>query len=119
MFFSLYIQVIFQTPAPSAYYREKVWPQGEKKAPIYSMGSRTRYKKSKKLIIDVVITSSIECRYTVISFHFCFMCSVFAYAHHTSRHGFFKHLLVTANCKDRHLFAYRQLTVLMAPIRSV
>ena len=38
----------FSTPAPCAYYKEKVWPQGEVKAPMYSMGSRTRYRKRKE-----------------------------------------------------------------------
>lgn len=39
-------QGCFKTPSPSAYYKERVHPQGEKKAPTYSMGSRTKYRKS-------------------------------------------------------------------------
>ena len=35
----------FKTPAPGTYLNEKVFPQGEKHAPAYSMGSRTRYRK--------------------------------------------------------------------------
>ena len=37
----------FKTPSPGAYSPEKVHPQGERHAPAYSMGSRTRYRKSK------------------------------------------------------------------------
>ena len=48
LLFSQFIpQGCFKTPAPSAYYRERVHPQGERKAPVYSMGSRTKYRKSK------------------------------------------------------------------------
>ncbi|XP_060597460.1 ciliary microtubule associated protein 1A-like [Ruditapes philippinarum] len=35
----------FKTPASSAYYPEKVHPQGEKIAPKYSIGLRTRFRK--------------------------------------------------------------------------
>ncbi|KAL5499636.1 hypothetical protein EMCRGX_G011088 [Ephydatia muelleri] len=35
----------FMTPSPGAYYPEKVHPQGEKHAPSYTMGTRTRYRK--------------------------------------------------------------------------
>ncbi|XP_003387090.2 PREDICTED: outer dense fiber protein 3-like [Amphimedon queenslandica] len=35
----------FKTPSPGAYSPEKVHPQGEKHAPIYSMGRRTAYRK--------------------------------------------------------------------------
>ena len=38
----------FKTPSPGAYSPEKVHPQGEKHAPIYSMGRRTGYRKSKQ-----------------------------------------------------------------------
>jgi len=37
----------FKTPAPGAYSPEKVHPQGERHAPAYSMGSRSRYRKRK------------------------------------------------------------------------
>ena len=36
----------FKTPSPGDYNSEKAHPQGEKHAPAYSMGSRTRYRKS-------------------------------------------------------------------------
>ena len=39
----------FKTPAPGTYSPEKVHPQGEKHAPAYSMGSRTRYRKRKNI----------------------------------------------------------------------
>ncbi|XP_002732801.1 ciliary microtubule associated protein 1A-like [Saccoglossus kowalevskii] len=35
----------FKTPCPRAYCPEKVHPQGERHAPSYSMGARTRYRK--------------------------------------------------------------------------
>jgi len=35
----------FKTPCPRAYCPEKVHPQGERHAPKYSMGARTRYRK--------------------------------------------------------------------------
>lgn len=38
---------LFKTPGPGTYRNEKVHPQGEKHAPAYSMGSRTRYRKRK------------------------------------------------------------------------
>jgi len=38
-------QATFKTPAPGAYSPEKVHPQGERHAPAYSMGSRSRYRK--------------------------------------------------------------------------
>lgn len=43
--------VTFKTPAPGAYSPEKVHPQGERHAPVYSMGNRTRYRKRKKAVI--------------------------------------------------------------------
>ncbi|XP_062516960.1 ciliary microtubule associated protein 1A-like [Corticium candelabrum] len=36
----------FKTPAPGTYSPEKVHPQGERHAPNYSMGQRTRYRKA-------------------------------------------------------------------------
>ena len=36
---------IFNAPSPGAYYPERVHPQGERHAPKYSMGARTRYRK--------------------------------------------------------------------------
>lgn len=36
---------LFKTPGPGTYRNEKAHPQGEKHAPAYSMGSRTRYRK--------------------------------------------------------------------------
>lgn len=35
----------FITPSPYAYSPEKVHPQGERHAPVYSMGARTRFRK--------------------------------------------------------------------------
>lgn len=35
----------FRTPAPGTYSPEKVHPQGERHAPVYSMAARTRYRK--------------------------------------------------------------------------
>jgi len=35
----------FKTPAPSQYTHEKVHPPNEAHAPVYSMGSRTRFRK--------------------------------------------------------------------------
>lgn len=35
---------VFKTPGPGNYQNEKVHPQGERHAPKYSMGSRTRYR---------------------------------------------------------------------------
>ena len=35
----------FKTPAPGTYSPEKVHPQGERHAPVYSMGQRSRYRK--------------------------------------------------------------------------
>ena len=42
-----FISDSFKTPSPGAYSPEKVHPQGEKHAPSYSMGQRTRYRKRK------------------------------------------------------------------------
>ncbi len=39
----------FKTPSPGAYRPELAHPPGEKHAPIYSMGSRSRYRKSMTL----------------------------------------------------------------------
>ncbi|XP_064407454.1 ciliary microtubule associated protein 1A-like [Halichondria panicea] len=35
----------FKTPCPGAYRPEQAHPQGEKHAPVYSMGGRSRYRK--------------------------------------------------------------------------
>ena len=35
----------FKTPSPGAYYPEAVHPQGERHAPRYSIGFRSRYRK--------------------------------------------------------------------------
>lgn len=35
----------FKTPAPGTYSPEKVHPQGERHAPVHSMGARTKYRK--------------------------------------------------------------------------
>jgi hypothetical protein len=45
--FQLFIDWLdtFKTPAPGTYSPEKVHPQGERHAPVYSMGHRTRYRK--------------------------------------------------------------------------
>ena len=45
--FLLHLPDLFKTPGPGTYRNEKVHPQGEKHAPAYSMGSRTRYRKRK------------------------------------------------------------------------
>ena len=37
----------FKTPAPGSYSPEKVHPQGERYAPAWSCGARTRYRKRK------------------------------------------------------------------------
>jgi len=37
---------VFNTPGPGRYHNENCHPQGERNAPKYSMGSRTRYRKS-------------------------------------------------------------------------
>jgi len=37
---------VFNTPGPGRYHNEDCHPQGERNAPKYSMGSRTRYRKS-------------------------------------------------------------------------
>lgn len=39
----------FSTPSPYAYSPEKCHPQGEKHAPVYSMGSRTKLRKQDKI----------------------------------------------------------------------
>jgi len=36
---------LFKPPGPGTYDNHKVFPQGERKAPVYSMGGRTRYRK--------------------------------------------------------------------------
>ena len=43
--YSLFSIDSFNSPSPGAYYPEQVHPQGEKHAPVYSMGARTRYRK--------------------------------------------------------------------------
>lgn len=35
----------FKTPSPGRYSPEKVHPQGERHAPCYSMGARTRFRR--------------------------------------------------------------------------
>jgi len=37
---------IFRPPGPGTYDNHKVFPQGERKAPVYSIAGRTRYRKS-------------------------------------------------------------------------
>lgn len=50
--FCLFASIVtFKTPAPGAYSPEKVHPQGERHAPVYSMGNRTRYRKRKKVVV--------------------------------------------------------------------
>lgn len=39
----------FSTPSPYAYSPEKCHPQGEKHAPVYSMGSRTKLRKQDQI----------------------------------------------------------------------
>ena len=47
----------FKTPGPGAYQPENsaMCFQGEKRSPIYSMGSRSRYRKSKPLLVKTII----------------------------------------------------------------
>ena len=40
-----FITAKFKTPSPGTYTPEKVHPQGERHAPIFSMGTRTRRRK--------------------------------------------------------------------------
>lgn len=47
IWFNYLIADTFKTPGPGTYRPEKVHPQGERHAPTYSMGSRTRYRKRK------------------------------------------------------------------------
>ena len=50
----------FKTPAPGAYSPEKVHPQGERHAPAYSMGSRSRYRKRKYAHFYPVLLNSSD-----------------------------------------------------------
>jgi len=52
--------VTFKTPAPGAYSPEKVHPQGERHAPVYSMGNRTRYRKRKKAVNSFFLNLILE-----------------------------------------------------------
>lgn len=42
-----FLAAAFKSPGPAAYRAEKVPVLSERRMPAYSMGSRTRYRKSK------------------------------------------------------------------------
>ncbi|XP_071486674.1 ciliary microtubule associated protein 1A-like [Diadema antillarum] len=64
----------FITPSPYAYSPEKVHPQGERHAPVYSMGARTRFRKRDQApapnnyTVPVLIGSNIPNKYSSASY---------------------------------------------------
>ena len=69
--------VSFKTPAPGAYSPEKVHPQGERYAPAWSCGSRTRYRKRKETMrlqlkptLQPTMQSPLNIFFLKLSFYF-------------------------------------------------
>lgn len=56
----------FKTPAPGSYSPEKVHPQGERYAPAWSCGARTRYRK-RKWALKYTITPCMASKWQTLS----------------------------------------------------